>query len=292
MSHSIVKQFIHFMWSTENQNFLIPESVRNELYAYLTNLVHSKSGKTCAFGGTSDHLHVLTSLPADISISSFMGYLKAYSSKWIKLQNGIHPHFTWQKGYAAVSLQEDRVPLVSQYIKEDEKRHIAQKTDYPHELFNILKQQNIPFQDQYLMINSYANVILHIVWSTYNRHQSLNKSTLPALYSQIETICTQKQSKLLSIGGVQDHVHALVAISKNIAVSDLLREIKTGSSMWLKLFNYSEFKNFEWQTGYGAFSVSLPNIEIVKNYIENQEEHHKQQSSTDEWNRLFFDSKF
>lgn len=287
MSHSFVRQIIHFMWSTENQENFISDSVKNELYSYLTTLILSKSGKIFALGGTSDHLHLLVSLPGEISAASFMNYLKSYSSKWIKFQAGISPHFMWQKGYTAISINDDRIHLVSQYIKNDENRHISEKTTYQNELVSILKQQNISFQDQYLTQNSYSNVILHIVWSTYNRNPVLNKNIRSDLYSQIAAICTKNNTKILAIGGVEDHIHAMVTISKNVAISDLMREIKTSSAHWLKVFNYSEFNRFEWQNGYGAFTVSLPNVEVVKNYIDNQEEHHKKESYANEWNRLF-----
>jgi putative transposase len=289
MSHSFVEQIVHIMWSTDNQQFHLSQPIQNELYAYITTLINSKSGKVFACGGNTDHIHLLTLLPADISLASFVGFIKAYSSKWIKHRDpdSANSNFKWQTGYCAVSVQRDRLDSVCEYIKKDESRHFSKKISYRNELSDILKQQNIPYQEQYLMESSFSKMNLHVVWSTYNRNPDLNKDIRPVLYEQISKMVEENQSKVLAIGGIDDHVHLLMEISKNLALSDLMRNVKTHATHWLKNRDV-KFKNFEWQTGFGAFSVCLSGLDGVKDYIANQEEHHKQKSYADEWNEFLF----
>ncbi len=88
------------------------------------------------------------------------------------------------------------------------------------------------------------------------------------------------------MGGIEDHVHLLIEAPKDIALSDLVRSIKTSGTHWLKTVDISRFKDFEWQKGYGAFTASLTTIEAIKNYIQNQEEHHKTRTFQEEWAQI------
>lgn len=286
MSHSIVDQIVHITWSTENQQFHLVDPVKSELYAYITTLINSKSGKVFACGGNTNHIHLLALLPANISLSSFISFIKSYSSNWIKHRDSSNPNFAWQIGYFAATVQRDRLNHASHYIKMDESRHGAQNRDYQSELIDFLKQQQIPYQEQYFMKNSFSKLNLHIVWSTYNRSPDLVKEIRPALYEQISKVVSDNKSKVLSIGGVEDHVHLLIEIAKDVVLSDMVKDIKTKTTHWLKR-GHAMCQNFAWQTGFGAFSVSLSGIDGVRHYIENQEEHHKQKSYTDEWNEFF-----
>jgi putative transposase len=89
------------------------------------------------------------------------------------------------------------------------------------------------------------------------------------------------------IGGVEDHVHALFALSKNVALKDIVEEVKKGSSKWMKTKDGSGNPDSTWQAGYGAFSVSHSNRDEVKRYIMHQAEHHQKLSFQDELRILF-----
>lgn len=283
MSHSFVEHIVHIMWSTENQQFHLSSSIRNELYAYITTLTKIKSGKIFACGGNTDHIHLLVLLPTNISLASFINFIKSSSSKWIKHRDPSNSNFKWQIGYFAASVQNDRIHHVSQYIQTDESRHISQNSSYRSELLTFLKHQNIPFQEQYLLTNSFSKMKLHVVWSTHNRSADLIREIRSSLYEQISKIISDCNSTILSIGGIEDHVHLLVEVSRNTVLSDMIRDVKTHATHWLKR-TFPTFKNFEWQTGFGAFSVNISGINGVKQYIETQEERHKVKSFTDEWN--------
>src|SRR5262249_33513778 len=92
-------------------------------------------------------------------------------------------------------------------------------------------------------------------------------------------------SPALTIGGTADHVHALCNLSRTAAVADLLRDLKRDSSIWIKERN-SAMSDFHWQDAYGAFSVGRERLDVVRRYIDTQDEHHKQSSFQDEYRRI------
>lgn len=98
-------------------------------------------------------------------------------------------------------------------------------------------------------------------------------------------ICKRLECYPVKIGGYTNHVHILCTLSKKIMLISLLEEVKKSSSKWLKTKG-SEFSDFHWQDGYGAFSVNAKGIEAVSEYIMNQEKHHKKVTFEDEY-RLF-----
>ena len=89
------------------------------------------------------------------------------------------------------------------------------------------------------------------------------------------------------IGGVEDHIHALFSLSKNYALKKIVEEVKKGSSKWMKTSAAAGNLEFQWQAGYAGFSVSQSNVEEVKQYIENQADHHRTRTFQDELRLLF-----
>src|SRR5690606_7616851 len=92
-------------------------------------------------------------------------------------------------------------------------------------------------------------------------------------------------SPAIRIGGVDDHVHALVLLSRKFAIMKVLEEMKTETSKWLKT-QTPQLARFSWQNGYGVFSVSESNIEQVKHYIAGQAAHHQRMTFQDEFRAL------
>jgi REP element-mobilizing transposase RayT len=99
------------------------------------------------------------------------------------------------------------------------------------------------------------------------------------------TLRDRVDSPALIINGVEDHVHALVRLSRRFAVMKIIQEAKTETSKWLKR-QLPTGKDIAWQAGYGAFSVSASLIEEVKKYIQNQQQHHQRMSYQDEYREL------
>ena len=123
---------------------------------------------------------------------------------------------------------------------------------------------------------------LHIIFSTKNRQPFINDKIEGELYAYLGGICNNLESFPLKIGGYRNHVHLLCLLSKKIALMKLLEEIKSHSSKWIKTID-SRYNNFYWQDGYGAFSVTPSEIGGVKQYIENQRDHHKIKTFQEEY---------
>jgi len=128
--------------------------------------------------------------------------------------------------------------------------------------------------------------LIHLVYSTKHRKRWITADVREALYAYQAGIFKQWDSPALVIGGVDDHVHALFSLSKNHAFKKLVEEVKKGSSKWMKI-DGPKNKGFYWQGGYAAFSVSQSNVGELRQYIENQEEHHRTMTFQDELRALF-----
>jgi REP element-mobilizing transposase RayT len=135
------------------------------------------------------------------------------------------------------------------------------------------------------MSQSLAKVLVHLVYSTKHHRPWIGKDHRADLYAYQVGIFRQWDCPAIAIGGVEDHIHALFALSKNHALSKIVEEVKKGSSKWMKAAGPMN-PDFQWQAGYGAFSVSPSNLEAVKRYIEGQEEHHRKMTFQDELRAL------
>jgi REP element-mobilizing transposase RayT len=136
------------------------------------------------------------------------------------------------------------------------------------------------------MSQSLVKNLVHLVYSTKHRQPWIAKNHRDSLYAYQAGIFKEWSSPALVIGGVEDHVHTLFSLSKNHALKKIVEEVKTGSSKWMKNEG-PRTPDFYWQGGYAAFSVSQSNVEVVKRYIENQEEHHCKMTFQDELRALF-----
>jgi putative transposase len=137
------------------------------------------------------------------------------------------------------------------------------------------------------MPQSLAKVIVHIVYSTKHRQPWLRDADLRSeLYACNATILQQEvDSPAILINGVEDHIHILCLLSRKYAIKDVIQKSKTETSKWFKK-QAAAPNDFQWQAGYGIFSVSQSNVEQAKGYIANQEEHHKRMSFQDEFREI------
>jgi putative transposase len=147
------------------------------------------------------------------------------------------------------------------------------------------------------MSQSYTNLLVHIVFGTKHREPWLEKRILPELFKVLGADIRELQGIPLEINGVADHVHILAKVRQDRKLSDLLRDIKARSSGWIHR-TFPELSAFAWQNGYGAFSVSQSQVEVVRRYIQNQEEHHKTKPFAEEFiqfliaNEIEFDERY
>ncbi len=126
---------------------------------------------------------------------------------------------------------------------------------------------------------------LHIVFSTKHHQPFIQSSIESELHKYIGGICNNLECHVIKVGGFTDHIHILCMLSKKIALINLMQEVKSHSSKWVKL-RWPGYEKFYWQDGYGAFSVNQEGINIVSAYIANQHIHHSKVTSKEEYRSL------
>ncbi|MCP9493551.1 MAG: IS200/IS605 family transposase [Pyrinomonadaceae bacterium MAG19_C2-C3] len=130
------------------------------------------------------------------------------------------------------------------------------------------------------MAHTYTDVLIHIIFSTKDRYPFLKDELLAETHSYIGGIVRNLKGKPVRVGGVADHVHLLAWLPPTITISDAARDIKANSSRWI---SGQGVKDFAWQRGYAAFSVSHSNIGQVAQYIVNQAAHHRRMTFKEEY---------
>jgi REP element-mobilizing transposase RayT len=135
------------------------------------------------------------------------------------------------------------------------------------------------------MPNTYSQIYVQVVFSVKRRQNLIQKSWKEELYKYICGIVSGKEQKVYAIGGVEDHIHILISLRPNIALSDLVRDIKANSSKWINEKGFVKGK-FQWQEGFGAFSYGHPQLDTIIAYINNQEQHHQKKRFKEEYMEL------
>ena len=135
------------------------------------------------------------------------------------------------------------------------------------------------------MPQSLSSILIHLIFSTKNREHLITPEIEPELHAYMATVLRECDSPSLLINGTMNHVHILFALSRKIAVADLVEEVKKRPSKWIKTKG-REFRSFQWQTGYGAFSIGQSSVADLKKYIAGQKEHHRHRTFEEEY-RIF-----
>jgi len=135
------------------------------------------------------------------------------------------------------------------------------------------------------MANTYTQLHIHAVFAVQNRASLIRDSWKEELYKYISGIIQTNGHKLLAINGMPDHVHVFFGMRPVQSLSDLMQDVKSGSSRWVD-DNQLVKSKFSWQEGYGAFSYSKSQVPKVINYIQNQEYHHAKKTFLDEYREL------
>jgi putative transposase len=144
---------------------------------------------------------------------------------------------------------------------------------------------------------SYIASYFHCIFATKDRRPVINPDLQQRLYPYIGGIARENQLKLIEIGGIADHVHLLLSLPSTMPISKALQLIKGGSSKWIH-DTFPEHRLFQWQEKYGAFSVSVSQLEAATNYIRTQEEHHRNRTFEEEFaaflktHRIEYDPKY
>lgn len=132
------------------------------------------------------------------------------------------------------------------------------------------------------MPNTYTALYYHVIFSTKHRHRWIQQDVEERIWSYLGGIAREHKMTAMKIGGIEDHVHMLLGAPPTIAPAKAAQLIKGGSSKWTHE-TFPELRDFAWQDGYGAFTVSKSNVPEVIRYIENQREHHRTRTFQEEF---------
>jgi len=132
------------------------------------------------------------------------------------------------------------------------------------------------------MANSYVSLYVHAIFSTKSRKPLIRPDIQTRLWAYIGGIARENSFKVLSVGGTDDHLHALISLPATIPVGKAVQLIKGGSSKWIH-DTFVDLQDFSWQEGYGAFSLNISLIDETIRYIERQAEHHRKRTFQEEY---------
>ena len=135
------------------------------------------------------------------------------------------------------------------------------------------------------MPNTYTQLYIQFVFAVKAREALISKEWKDDLYKYISGIVQNNKSKMLAINGMPDHIHIFIGYKPNIALPDLVKDIKIASNLWINENKLTK-QRFNWQEGYGAFSYSQSHIDKVCNYIQKQELHHAKKTFKDEYSEF------
>ena len=127
------------------------------------------------------------------------------------------------------------------------------------------------------MPQSYASLHIHVIFSTKTRRPLIVADLQPRLFEYMGGIARERGCRLIAAGGMPDHVHLLLSLSRELSIADAVKTLKANSSKWIHE-TFPDQRDFAWQTGYGTFAVSYSNLDQVKAYLANQEEHHRRRT--------------
>lgn len=138
-------------------------------------------------------------------------------------------------------------------------------------------------------MNSYRQILYHIVFCTYNRENTIPINQQEALYKYIWDVITKRKGVLYRINGMENHLHILSDLHPTVALADFIKEIKTASNLWMKeTGNYPKF--ISWAEGSCSLSYSYRDKEMLVNYVKNQKEHHTKTTFENEYRALLIEN--
>ena len=148
MGQSLVKNYIHIVFSTKYREPLITPPLESELHSYIAGICNNLECYPVIVGGYTDHIHILCMLSKKISLMKLVEKVKSYSSKWIKTKDESLKNFFWQNGYGAFSVNTGGLDTVEDYIKKQHEHHSGKS--FKKEYMGLLEENDATFDEQYL----------------------------------------------------------------------------------------------------------------------------------------------
>jgi len=148
MAHTFTNLLTHVVFSTRDRSPFLSDALRPGVHAYLGGILRELRASPIAIGGTSDHVHLLIRLPAELAVADCMRVVKTNSSRWIKEKWPQRRSFAWQGGYAAFSVSESSRQSVIRYIREQARHH--QRLSFRDEFLAMLRKHGVEFDQRYV----------------------------------------------------------------------------------------------------------------------------------------------
>ena len=148
MGQSIVKNYMHIIFSTKNREPFIQSNIENELHAYLGGICKNIDCPPIKIGGYTDHIHILCMLSKKLPLVKLIEEVKAHSSKWMKAKEDSLKNFYWQTGYGAFSVNPSEIDKVIEYIANQHEHH--SKKPFQDEYRAFLKKYKVEYDERYV----------------------------------------------------------------------------------------------------------------------------------------------
>jgi len=148
MPQSLVKNYIHIIFSTKHRYPFLDIHIREEMFSYLGGICKNLECSPLIVGGHKDHIHILCLLSRKIPLMKLVEELKSHSSKWVKTKGKQYQKFYWQRGYAGFSVNPRETEVVKGYILSQDEHH--KESSFKDEYRGLLKEKDINFDEQYV----------------------------------------------------------------------------------------------------------------------------------------------
>jgi REP element-mobilizing transposase RayT len=148
MAHTFTNLLTHVVFSTSERRPFLSEAIRPDAHAYMGGILRQLNAVPIAIGGTSNHVHLMTRLPADLSLADCLRVVKTNSSRWIKERWPERRLFSWQGGYGAFTVSESNRGAVIRYIQDQEQHH--RRISFQEEFLALLKKHGVDFDERHV----------------------------------------------------------------------------------------------------------------------------------------------
>lgn len=148
MGHTYTSLLTHIIFSTKDRLPYMLDERRHDVFAYMGGIVRDLKGAAINVNGAQDHVHMLVRLPSLLAVAKAVELVKTNSSRWIHEKRVLHRTFAWQAGYAAFSVSESQLDIVSRYITNQQAHH--QRVSFQEELITFLQRAHIQYDERYI----------------------------------------------------------------------------------------------------------------------------------------------
>lgn len=151
MSQSLSKLYVHATFHVKNTSVPIRRQDLDSLFAYIAQVLKSLDCHPIQVGGVGDHVHILSTMSKNLSLSKMMEEVKRHSSRWLKSKDSYYNRFGWQGGYGGFSVSQSVIERTANYIKNQERHH--KKRDFKEEYLCFLKEYGVDYNENYLFVD-------------------------------------------------------------------------------------------------------------------------------------------